>query len=616
MTPQSPRQAASERWARRSARAAIDSTAPLDACPEESLGADDLQAIKRRLDELTRKADLHDRRAVPARADRRDPLDVLAVQIGQCVHRAGGDCEIDPPVDLPLGTPDQSQIETFRAGLAAVGYLLSSIAQSHDREWHQLDHDAIRRRGAASLQRGRRVEPLGDLLANVTDRRGRTGPEVLHLKAIDRAVPHHESPLTSCYAGPSREVVPRERWATGAETAALKRRLQALSRRLDAQSSERASGHDDLHQQIDVLSRDADRLPLTASALGEIRQRIDALALALDQHQIQMLDRSVAVMCDEIDEAAARPRQPSPTEQLEQWIARLPRDLVRTAPSAEPEPVTAVDPISAPPEESPAKPAPTTEPAPDPTGSPPWSPWAKAGLVSLLLAATVTAGTYLTLLRMSDLPAIVPPIAGLQSSAPFATPIVSRPAAEPPQRAAARPRDPMLPLPDVYGVYAVSGGQLIELEALPGRAPDPRVMMSGAISRPSRTTLPDGRVVFIVFRHDLSIHSAERAQVRVVAKVARAMAFDAAGKPRSLPIDDTWTIRNIAYNFRTAPVDDNPDMLLLRPQEAAFTLPPGRYALVLKGQAFDFTVDGPITEPTQCLERVDAVNGRFYHECQ
>ena len=42
----------------------------------------------------------------------------------------------------------------------------------------------------------------------------------------------------------------------------------------------------------------------------------------------------------------------------------------------------------------------------------------------------------------------------------------------------------------------------------------------------------------------------------------------------------------------------------------------GRYALVLKSQAFDFTVSGPITEPGHCLERTEAANGTFYSECR
>lgn len=45
-------------------------------------------------------------------------------------------------------------------------------------------------------------------------------------------------------------------------------------------------------------------------------------------------------------------------------------------------------------------------------------------------------------------------------------------------------------------------------------------------------------------------------------------------------------------------------------------LTPGRYALVLKGQASDFMVEGSVTDKRQCLERLAAANGNFYSECQ
>jgi hypothetical protein len=203
------------------------------------------------------------------------------------------------------------------------------------------------------------------------------------------------------------------------------------------------------------------------------------------------------------------------------------------------------------------------------------APFARAGLAAVLAVATIATGAYVIRSRVSE------------------------PPAELSQRVVVQSNEPRLPLPTVYGVYAISSGQLIELEALPGRVPDQRVSVSAAISRASRTTLPDGRLAFVVFRRDMASNAPERAQVRVVAKIGRAMTFDSAGKPRSTPIDDTWTIRNIAFEFSAAPVDDNMEMLLLRPETNAFTLPSGRYALVLKGLAYDFTVAGPITEPTQ-----------------
>jgi hypothetical protein len=181
---------------------------------------------------------------------------------------------------------------------------------------------------------------------------------------------------------------------------------------------------------------------------------------------------------------------------------------------------------------------------------------------------------------------------------------------------AARTREASLPLPDLYGVYAVSAGQLVELEALPGQVPDPRVAMSGVISQPSRVTLPDGRVAFIVFRRDVATSISERVPIRVVAKVKRELEFGPAGEPRGTRRGDSWTIRNVSFDIHVAPIERNRDMVLLRPKSADFTLSPGRYALLLKGQAYDFAVAGPITDPAQCLERVEAANGSFFHECQ
>jgi hypothetical protein len=65
-----------------------------------------------------------------------------------------------------------------------------------------------------------------------------------------------------------------------------------------------------------------------------------------------------------------------------------------------------------------------------------------------------------------------------------------------------------------------------------------------------------------------------------------------------------------------APLSENPEMLLIRPESSDFVFPAGRYGLVLKGQAYDFTVAGRITDAVQCLERIEAANGAFYSECR
>ena len=140
--------------------------------------------------------------------------------------------------------------------------------------------------------------------------------------------------------------------------------------------------------------------------------------------------------------------------------------------------------------------------------------------------------------------------------------------------------------------------------------------MSAPVKTPSRTMLPNGRIAFIVFRRDMTTSAPDRVAVRVIAKVIRGMTFDSAAKASTTNLDDQWAIRSTSYNLRVAPLNDNTEMLLLRPDNPDFVFPAGRYGLVLKGQAFDFSVAGPITEPVQCLERVAAANGNFYSECR
>ena len=172
-----------------------------------------------------------------------------------------------------------------------------------------------------------------------------------------------------------------------------------------------------------------------------------------------------------------------------------------------------------------------------------------------------------------------------------------------------------LPLPTVYGIYAVSNGVLSELKALPGRVPDRRVAISSIIESSSHTTLNDGRISFILFRRDLATSAPERLEVRVIAKISRALSFDKAGKARAEFVEEIWTVRNIYHDFRVAPLAEHSEMLIARPDTTDLVLPAGRYGLVIKGQAYDFTIAGHVDDARQCLERVEAANGSFYAEC-
>jgi hypothetical protein len=216
---------------------------------------------------------------------------------------------------------------------------------------------------------------------------------------------------------------------------------------------------------------------------------------------------------------------------------------------------------------------------------------------------------------------------GSQAPQPFASVHkIERPQAKPVVQASADdlqlpiitpPPQPLgFPLPTVYGIYAVSGGQLFELEPLVGRVPDQRVFMSTPVKVASRTVLPDGRAVFIIYRRDAANSAPERVSVRVIAKVLRAMTFNTAGQASTTNVQDTWSIRNISYDFRVAPLGEGSEMLMIKPENEDFIFPAGRYGLVIKGQAYDFTVAGPVTEAAQCLEGIKAENGTFYSECR
>jgi len=189
-----------------------------------------------------------------------------------------------------------------------------------------------------------------------------------------------------------------------------------------------------------------------------------------------------------------------------------------------------------------------------------------------------------------------------------------------PQSAPTAPRSELAALspalPTSFGIYAVSGGKFYQLDLLPGRAPDIRVAISPLITTASRTTLPDGHLTFIVYRRDSATNAADRAEVRVVARIARELRFDKDGKQIASNLDDNWVVRNISVPYRTAPRKDIPDMYEVQSENPETPLAPGRYALVLKGYAYDFTIAGPVTDARQCLERLVATNGQFYSQCK
>lgn len=185
-----------------------------------------------------------------------------------------------------------------------------------------------------------------------------------------------------------------------------------------------------------------------------------------------------------------------------------------------------------------------------------------------------------------------------------------------PEMVTPAPPPPTRVLPTDYGIYAlIDDRSLTELSATGVMAPDMRIAISPEFRKPDRPHLPNGRVKFIVFRRDAAHAIPERVEVRVVAKIAREFSTDAAGKTLSGG-DDVGVIRNFAYPFRVSPIPGTPEMHELHTGDSELELAPGHYVLSLGTQAYYFQVDGEITDPRQCLERVVAGNGTFYAPCK
>src|SRR5262249_30167283 len=160
-----------------------------------------------------------------------------------------------------------------------------------------------------------------------------------------------------------------------------------------------------------------------------------------------------------------------------------------------------------------------------------------------------------------------------KNASPEPKPVVQTPGQALQSPATTLPQSSPFPLPTVYGVYAVSGGQLHELEALAGRVPDQRVFMSTPISTLSRNVLPYSQIEISGHRRDVGTSAPESGRVRVIAKIMRGMTFSTAGQASVGDLEDSWTIRNVSYELRVAPLSESSEMLMIRPENVDFVFP-------------------------------------------
>jgi peroxiredoxin len=175
--------------------------------------------------------------------------------------------------------------------------------------------------------------------------------------------------------------------------------------------------------------------------------------------------------------------------------------------------------------------------------------------------------------------------------------------------------------PEYYGVYALHGGQLIEI---PSSQPSNSFFSpddTGLLRAPAQTYLPDGKVMFVAYRRDLSVSAPDSVFISIVAQVARGRDVDQSGNVTSVSnFNNLWKVRDRGYKFRVAPYSDNREMILIRPEDNTFVLPSGRYLFTLFGRSYDFVVEGHPDEQ-HCVERISRAPGTIlmpnvsYEEC-
>ena len=235
------------------------------------------------------------------------------------------------------------------------------------------------------------------------------------------------------------------------------------------------------------------------------------------------------------------------------------------------------------------------------------------GMLRLAVIAVIGLGIYAVWSgRVAELTGLVQP-----------TPVSEPPVAEAalPPAPATPPAPPMLlpnvPMPTVYGVYAIRDDRLVGLETIATTPVDPRTRNLLQITEPSRTVFNDGRLAFTVYRRDLVTSAPETVPVRFAARIASTMRYGPGGTLVTVkPEVESWLIYSAGFDFRVLPVPNNPEAILIRPSDPDLVIPPGRYVLLLNDQPYDFTVAGNVTDPRSCVEGVATPRGPVFYACK
>lgn len=237
----------------------------------------------------------------------------------------------------------------------------------------------------------------------------------------------------------------------------------------------------------------------------------------------------------------------------------------------------------------------TPSPAPGPASAP-----APASTPAAAPAPAPAAATPLSASPAQPAPADPPASSRPQTIAPAGS--------EPDERARLVPMSP-----DRYGIWAIRAGQLTELNDVLPRQSSRGV--ERAIVEPSRIRFADGKLSFLIRQREFISTPPNRIVVNVVARIAREVTSDK-GKKTSTPLSGFWVLLpTVGSEFRVVPLPERKDTVLAQPDPPEAALPPGRYVLMLGGDAYDFTIEGNVSDPAHCVERNVTATTDSYEQC-
>lgn len=322
-------------------------------------------------------------------------------------------------------------------------------------------------------------------------------------------------------------------------------------------------------------------------------------------HELQELDRAVAKVESDIASGAAIEVPLAPDLPLGET----------SLPLAETPDGPVIGPVTGAPDGAAAETAPAAEAQ---AASPPDTDTPEAAPRQAWTARLRPRGLWFGLFTLGGLGLIAG--AFLWRPAPPVAPAPAERAATAPEVAptpAPRPEEPSrsgIRLPETYGVFALRNGQLIELTNTLPRLPGRGGGTEAAIVEPSRQRFPDGRMSFVV-RDRVFINGVPpRIAVGVVARIAREFVVDK-GRRVTTPLSGLWVLRSVGSEYRVDRLDDRQDTVLVQPDPPEASLPPGRYALLFNEMAYDFLIEGNVTDPVHCVERTATASDDTYEQC-